>query len=130
MNPPPNAGPEPQGNANAALALADEILRLTGEILDNPALELPELNRAVLRRGQLLGRLNALDLEGLSGAEREAVQTRLEACQALEARIEAQMAARRDELGDQLRDMKDSKALLDKYRVGGTDEPGTRTEQA
>lgn len=129
MNRKPNYGPDDP--ETAAQNLADELLHLSREILTRSTRpEIPELGQLILRRGKLLEDLTLLTPENLSPAAQQNLHRTLSACRKMDETIERNLSTFRTDLDDQLRGCRDSRALLDKYRVPEQGMLGTRSEDA
>lgn len=137
--PKPNCGPEDVLGAKA-LALGESILQLSGQIAsqcavqktgpNKEALELPVLSQLILQRGQLLGELTALQVQTLSGPVQDWLRECLQQCQAIDVDNLPQMQQFQAGWTKQLKGLKDTTALMNKYRSGTAPENSTRSENA
>lgn len=122
----PASGPDSE-----ALALVDELVRLSREILAgsvNP--QLPELAQLILRRGKLVDEIQALPAETLSDDTRQQLSEKLTVCHKLDPCIEQNLAAYQNGLGEQLKGYREGMTLLERYRLGPDPGTGTRAQDA
>lgn len=118
-------------NADQALTLAQTILQLTSDL--ETALRMPEppvslLGQLILRRGKLLDDLGRIHLGRLPVDCRDQIRQHILDSQSRELTIASRLSEHRAAFGAQMKDLKESRTLLDTYRLGGTDTPGTRSE--
>ncbi len=135
MHPPPSpCGPDPEKQSATLQALqtgVDELLRISEEILAQGAQpEMPTLNQLVLRRGRLLNDIHDLPLAALPPDAQANVLEKLIRCQELDQKIGKQMVSHKNEWDGQLKNLKDTQALLVKYRATGPRPTATRDEKA
>jgi len=116
---------------STARTLAGDLLAVSREILLQSAKpEIPTLGQLILKRGMLLSELGGLTLNDLPPDVRQAVLDTLTQCRKMDETIEGNMAHMQDELGDQLKVLRESRTLMDTYRAAPRDDTGHHSKEA
>lgn len=131
-SPPTGPGPASPTEIEAtARQLTNELVLVSKDLLTQSANpKLPQLSQLLMRRGKLLEELGRLRTDAIPEASRATLRETLVQCQNMDETIAVNLASHRNELGDQLRSLKDTHALLDKYRAGAREGQGSITEEA
>lgn len=131
---PPPYGPDPDDVtqlAQWAIDAAEALSLVTQEILaQGTEPDYPQLSQWILQRGQLLARMGEIPVDALPVDVRERLLTTLIQCQALDEAVTQNLQRCYANLEVQLRGIKGSRGVLDKYRVSDLPEMETRSQDA
>jgi hypothetical protein len=129
-NPRPSFEPE-NTEAQQAVALGEALLQFSDQIANHckQAPALPDLNRLILERDQVLGKLTALPVNKLPENVREWLVACLRRCQTVDQENLSNLQALHSTWGTQLQSMKEGSNLMDKYRIASRQQ-STRWEDA
>jgi hypothetical protein len=107
------------------------LLELTRRILTQGSEpDYPQLAQWILQRGHLIEQMAVFPVDKLSPHVKPQVLELLMAAQALDEAVMQNLEKCYAHLGEQLKGAKDAQALIDKYRVGRSAPPGTRSREA
>lgn len=130
MDQSPSSGPEAQ-SFESVYTQAQELHTLTQKLLAQSANpDLPQLGQLVLRRGLILEQISSIKLTNFSPEEQARLNELLQASKQLDATIEANMRAFQQMIDNHLRELKDTKSLLGKYKLPGEEEQSTHSQDA
>ena len=130
MNQSPNCGPDAQ-SFESAYTRAQALHKLTQGILAQSANpDLPTLGQMVLQRGLLLEEIAGFQLADFTPQEQARLNESLQASKQLDAEIEQNMRAFQATIDGHLKELKDTKSLLGKYKLPGSDSQSTRSREA
>lgn len=131
-NPPPCEPELPSDNLDEiALSAVKALLQVTRDILaQGVAPDYPQLSQWILQRGMLLDAVRRLPLDDVSDAVRPQILELLMQARELDAQVEKNLNACYTELDSQLKGVKDTRALMDKYRASGSEASGTYSQDA
>lgn len=130
MSPKPPYTPE-SADYQRADELLNQLCRITETILPlSTGLDLPTLNQLVFQRGELVEQCRSIPLSAFDTEQRQALQMKFEACQKLDATIEKNMRAFKEEIDSHLKHLKQSQNLLGKYQSGEAEGQETRSKDA
>lgn len=130
MNQQPPCEPDKQ-DFQTAIAKAEQLYQLTQAILSqstNP--NLPELGQLILRRGNLLGELSSLKAEQFSASQQAELEAKLQTSKVLDADIEKNLRQIHAGLDAHIKELKENRALVNKYKLSDESEQGTRSTNA
>jgi hypothetical protein len=130
----PPCGPESeQAPEQKALATVEALHQLTCTILAQGSTpEFPQISQWILQRGELMDEVARLPLLSLSEGIRQQILEKLQACQEMDVTVTKNLAVCHEQLASQLRGAKDSRTLMNKYRIPDSDPDaqGTRSRNA
>lgn len=130
MNQSPNCGPDAQ-SFESAYTRAQALHNLTQAILAQSANpDLPTLGQMVLQRGLLLEEIAGFQLADFTPEEQARLNESLQASKQLDTAIEQNMRAFQTAIDGHLKELKDTKSLLGKYKLPGSDSQSTRSREA
>ncbi len=130
MNQSPNCGPDAQ-SFESAYTRAQALHDLTQAILAQSANpDLPVLGQMVLQRGLLLEEIAGFQLTDFTPEEQARLNESLQASKQLDSEIEQNMRAFQTAIDGHLKELKDTKSLLGKYKLPGKEDQSTRSREA
>lgn len=113
------------------IKLFDRIVTLSQSILDTEASDnMGHLLELIQERGKLLEMANKLPLKSFSKELVRQVDERMQTINSLEPKIHQKMNQIKDQMGQQLNKLQDSKTSLSGYRLEVDDNDSTMTSQA
>lgn len=127
----PPCGPEPDDHFTLAHSKVQELQRLTQEIQaqsQNPTL--PVLSQLIFQREERLNELTQMGLHTLPPEQQTALLEILQTCQGMDPDIEQHLKHFHKHLDEQLRELKGSQALINKYKISNPQESGTQSKDA
>jgi hypothetical protein len=130
QKPPYEPNPEERSQDTARQRI-EALYHLTQDILaKSTAPYLPEFSQLILKRGRLVDEIRLLNLQHCPKDEQAHLIQLLLECKQLDQRIEQNMKNFRSDAAEQMRSLKDAKALLKKYQLPEQGISGTHSTNA